>query len=173
MTSKNNLRRLVLCAMIAAAYAVASLAIPALSFNGLQMRVGEALTLLPVLFPEAIFGVTLGCFVTNAIGLMSGADMLPLDLVIGTTATLLAAIATYKLRNVRWKGLPLLSALMPVIFNAIIIGAELAFVLSESGFSFEIFLIQGALVGLGELVACFVLGIPLVLAFEKRNIKLD
>ena len=173
MNQNKKLRKLVLCAMVAAIYAAASLAIPALSFGPVQMRIGEALTLLPVLFPESIIGVALGCAITNFIGFLTGANILGVvDIPVGTIATILAAICTYKLRNVRWKGLPVLSALMPVIFNAIFIGAELAVILSENGFSLAVFGAQALSVGFGELIACMVLGLPLIKALEKANLKI-
>lgn len=84
-------------------------------------------------------------------------------------ATLLAAFLTYHLRNVRFKNLPLLSALMPVLTNGIIIGLELTFVMS-GGFSLPVFLINAGQVALGEAVACFVLGLPMVRALEKTGV---
>lgn len=84
-------------------------------------------------------------------------------------ATLLAAFLTYHLRNVRFKNLPLLSALMPVLINGIIIGLELTFVMS-GGFSLPVFLINAGQVALGEAVACFVLGLPMVRALEKTGV---
>lgn len=76
---------------------------------------------------------------------------------------------TYHLRNVRFKNLPLLSALMPVLTNGIIIGLELTFVMS-GGFSLPVFLINAGQVALGEAVACFVLGLPMVRALEKTGV---
>lgn len=172
MKQRKSLHSLVLCAMVAAVYAAASLAIPALSFGTIQMRIGEALTLLPVLFPESILGVAIGCAITNAIGFMTGANILGvIDIPVGTIATILAALLTYKFRNVRWFDLPILSALMPVIFNALFIGAELGFLLSDGGFQMSVFIPQALSVGFGELIACFVLGLPLIKALEKTNLK--
>ena len=67
-----TLVRFCISAVIAALYAAVSLALAPLSFGPVQIRIAEAMTLLPVLFPEAIAGVTLGCFLTNLIGAIMG-----------------------------------------------------------------------------------------------------
>ncbi|MGN1169759.1 MAG: QueT transporter family protein, partial [Acutalibacteraceae bacterium] len=72
-------------------------------------------------------------------------------------------------RNIRIKGLPVLSAVFPVIFNALIIGAEITFLASE-GFQWRAFVLTAASVGFGELVVCFVLGLPLSAAIERIKI---
>ena len=163
---------MLLSAMVAGIYAATSLAIPALSFGPVQMRIGEALTLMPILFSDSIIGITIGCAITNAIGFMTGANILGVvDIPVGTIATLLAGILTYRFRNIKLFDLPILSALMPVLFNAIFIGAELGFLLSEGGFELAIFIPQAISVGVGELIACFVLGLPLIKALEKTNLN--
>lgn len=169
MKTKTQMHKQVLCAMIAAVYAVISLVLSPISFGNVQVRVAESLTLLPVLFPEAIGAVTLGCAITNAFGAMMGANILGfVDVVIGSLATFVAAICTYKLRNVRWFGLPILSMIMPVVFNGVIIGAELSLALNGS-FSWPLFLVFGAEVALGELASCAILGLPMIYHLEKRK----
>lgn len=164
------LLRIALCGVIAALYTAASLALAPLSFGNIQLRAAEALTLLPVLFPEAIFGVTLGCAITNAVGAVSGVNLLgPLDILVGSLATLIASLLTYKLRGVRFKGIPWLAALPPVLVNAVIIGAELTFVLTN-GFNPVAFFIFAGEVALGQIAACFVLGLPLVAALERNGL---
>ena len=172
MKQTKKLRSMLLSAMVAGIYAATSLAIPALSFGPVQMRIGEALTLMPILFSDSIIGITIGCAITNAIGFMTGANILGVvDIPVGTIATLLAGILTYRFRNIKLFDLPILSALMPVLFNAIFIGAELGFLLSEGGFELAIFIPQAISVGVGELIACFVLGLPLIKALEKTNLN--
>ena len=169
MTNK-TLFRLCLSAVIAALYAAVSLALAPISFGAVQVRVAEALTLLPVLFPEAIAGVTLGCFLTNLIGAMTGMNILGFaDVLIGTLATFAAAVMTWKLRRIRVAGLPLCSALMPVLFNAVIIGGELAFVLFPDQLLTG-FVINALQVGLGELLACLILGLPLVQVLNRTEL---
>ena len=67
--------KLVRCALIAAVYAAVCLALPFLSYGPVQIRFSEALTLLPVLMPEAVVGLTLGCFLANLIGVFMGTTM--------------------------------------------------------------------------------------------------
>ncbi len=154
-------------AVIAAIYAGLTYfaAILNLAYGGIQFRFSEALTILACFSPAAIPGLTIGCFlgnVTSPYGIV--------DIVCGTLATLLAAVLSYKTRNVTFKDLPLLSALFPVISNAIIIGLEITLFMPE-GFRFEAFLISALQVGFGELVICYGLGIPLYKVIKKT--KLD
>ena len=92
------------------------------------------------------------------------------DVLAGTLATFLAALLTWKFRKLCIQGLPIVSALMPVLFNAVIVGAELAYVLYPTALVTG-FAINALEVGLGELIACFVLGLPLVKALDKALIK--
>ncbi len=163
-------KKMVGSALVAALYFAMSLPFMTLNFGAVQLRVSEAFTLLPVFSPGAITGVTLGCVLVNAFGAATNANILgPLDILIGSLATFLAALCTYRLRNVRFKGLPLLAALPPVLFNAVIIGLELTFVIS-GGFNLPIFLVNAFQVGLGECIACFCLGIPMCYALEKTGV---
>jgi uncharacterized membrane protein len=163
-------RALTVCAMIAALYTAVCLALPFIGYGIVQFRVSEALTLLPVFSPIAIWGVTLGCLLSNLIGAFTGMNPLGLiDAVFGTAATLIAAFMTRALRNYRIRGIPVLAAVPPVIVNAIIIGAELT-VLETGSFIPEVFFMIAASVGLGQLVACFGIGLPLVWMLEKTGV---
>lgn len=167
---QSKIYKMVLAAMIAAMYTAISLALAPISFGTIQMRAAEALTLLPVFDPVMIVGVSLGCLVTNTVGFFTGADILGwMDILFGTLATVIAAVLSYWLRNVRFKGLPVLSALPPVLLNALIIGGELTFLIAGR-FQWEVFALQAFSVGAGELVSCFVLGLPLVWMLEKSGI---
>ena len=154
-------------AIIAAIYAGLTYfaAILNVAYGGIQFRFSEALTILAVFSPAAIPGLTIGCFlgnITSPYGIV--------DIICGTLATLIAAILSYWTRNVKFKDLPLLSAIFPVITNAVIIGLEITLFMPE-GFKFEAFLFSAAQVGFGELVICYGLGIPLYKIMKKR--KLD
>ena len=95
MNMKNlSVRRLVRCAVIAAVYVVVCLVLAPFSYGAVQVRVAEALCLLPVFGAEYIVGVTLGCFLANLLG------STVVDVVFGTLATLLACLVTYKLREI-------------------------------------------------------------------------
>ena len=115
-----SVRKLARCGMVAALYVVLCMALQPFSYGAVQVRVAEALCLLPVFGAEYIFGVVLGCFLANLLGSTI------VDVIFGTLATLLACLVTYKLRNIRFKGLALAASLPPVVFNAVIIGIEIA-----------------------------------------------
>ena len=160
--SASHTRRMVRCAMIAAVYAVLCLILAPFSYGAVQVRVAEMLTLLPVFGAEYIVGVTLGCFLANLFG-----STLP-DVVFGTAATLLACLFTYKLRNVRIKGLAIPAAIPPVVFNAVIVGVEISVFFSDTPATLPILLWNGFTVGLGEIVSCVILGVALVRLIESN-----
>ena len=134
--SKWSTRQIATAAIIAALYTVMSLlsSIFGLTYGPIQCRFSEALTVLPFFLPEAVPGLFVGCLVTN---LMSTVG--PLDIIFGSMATL------------------------PVICNAVIIGAMIAWY--EGGFSAQfpaLFAYNALTVGIGEAIACCVLGLLLL-----------
>ena len=144
--SKWSTRQIATAAIIAALYTVMSLlsSIFGLTYGPIQCRFSEALTVLPFFLPEAVPGLFVGCLVTN---LMSTVG--PLDIIFGSMATLLAALWTAKMP--------------PVICNAVIIGAMIAWY--EGGFSAQfpaLFAYNALTVGIGEAIACCVLGLLLL-----------
>lgn len=166
---KMSTRALVTAAMIAALYTALCIALAPLSFGMVQVRIAEALTLLPVFSPVAIWGVTIGCALSNLVGFMTGANILGfLDIVFGTAATLVAAILSYQMRNIRFCGLPVLSALPPVLINAAVIGAELTY-MGAGTLVPGIFFINAAYVGIGQTISCVCMGLPLVFVLEKTG----
>lgn len=165
---KSNVRKMAVISMIAALYTVVSLALAPLTFGVVQIRFSEAFGLLAVLSPLGIWGVTLGCLISNAVGVALGAT-LPPDIIFGTLATLIAAVLSYRLRNIRIKNIPVLSAVPPILVNAVIIGLELTYFFSN-GFTMEIFFINALSVGLGQIVPCAGLGLLLVYTLEKTGL---
>ena len=109
-------RSVCLSAMIAALYAALTLLLAPISYGAIQCRISEAMTLLPILLPQAIPGLVIGCLVAN---LLSPEAIW--DVIFGTLATLIAALGTYWLRKK-----PLLAALCPVVANGVIVGVMLA-----------------------------------------------
>ena len=152
-------------AMIAALYVVLTFLSSAmgLAYGPVQFRLSEALTILPVFTPAAIPGLAIGCLLSNL-----GSPYGVVDIVCGTGATLLAAAVSYQLRRFRLHGLPGLSALSPILCNALVVGAELAFFL-PSGFTMAGFFAAAVSVGAGELVVLAVLGLPLAAILEKSG----
>ena len=162
---------MVFVALIAAVYAAVTLVLSPISYGNIQIRLSEAMTLLPVLFAPSVAGITLGCFLANLFGAMMGVNVLGyLDCVIGTLATFCAAVMTQKLAHIQWKGVSWLSVLMPVLFNALFIGTELANALMPNAVM-EGFMIVGLEVAVGELIAVAGFGIPLIKALEASKIK--
>lgn len=157
--------------IIAAVYAVITvlqnIIVPGSASFSIQVRIAEALSVLCILDSAAIPGITLGCTTANIFSV----GALPFDALFGSVSTFLAGIMMYKLRSVRIKGMPLLSCCMPVIFNAVFIGAELAlFMPFENKSRFSAFIIQALLVAAGEIISVFLLGLPFYKTIEKRNI---
>lgn len=167
----NKTKKLALCAMIAAIYTALCTVLAPFSYGMMQVRVSEALTLLPVFSPLGVWGVTLGCALSNLVGFFTGANPLGyMDIFFGTAATLIAALLSRKLRHIRWFGLPVLSAVPPVLINAAVIGAELAVVTVPAEAFWGAFLINALWVALGQAISCFALGLPLVYVMQKTGV---
>ena len=171
MRTTKNVRFLTQAAMIAALYAVLTYAAAAvnLAYGAVQFRFSEALTVLPVFTPAAIPGLAVGCFLANL-----GSPLGLVDWIFGTGATLLAAVGTWMARKIQIKGVPVLAPLPPVIANVVLVGFELS-CLSSAGtfalgnFTWAAFGVSALSVGIGELVICYALGLPLLLALRKTG----
>lgn len=140
-------------AMIAALYAAATLILAPLSFGPMQLRVSEALTLLPFFMPSATYGLFVGCMLANFVG---GFGIW--DTFFGSIATLIAAKITERMPNI-W-----LAAAPPVIVNAVIIGLMLH-LLTDVPLSATMLYIM-----LGQAAACYCIGIPLMSFLEKKQL---
>lgn len=144
---------LIQSAVIAALYAALTLALSPLSYGVMQIRVSEALTVLPFFTPAAVPGLFVGCLLANVIGPYGLADIIG-----GSLTTLVAAVCSYKLRS-----RPNLVPMPPVIANALIIGSMLHYI-----FGVPVALWACILwVGLGELIACYGIGLPLLKYLSK------
>ena len=150
-------------AMIAALYvALAHLQnflLPGTTSNAIQFRASEAMCILAFFTPAAIPGLTLGCLLFN---LTSGAA-LPLDFLMGSAATLLAAWGMWASRDLKVRGLPLLGLSFPALFNALIVGGELTLYFGGG------FFMNALYVALGELAVLFTLGIMLYIALVRTG----
>lgn len=152
-------------ALTGALYAVLTLlsAVFGLAYSGVQFRFSEALCVLPVFSSAAIPGLAVGCIIANIFS-----SVTPLDMIIGSLATFLAALLTRKCRSITFKGIPVLSMLFPVIFNGVFIGFEIALVSGQDAF-FSVFALQGLSVALGEAAVIFILGTLLILLIRKND----
>ena len=159
-----NVTFLVTAAMIAALYVVLSFLSNAfgLASGAIQIRVSEALTILPAFTPAAVPGLAIGCLLFN---LLSGAAM-P-DVVFGTIATLLGAIVTKHLAKQLKdkKYMPFLLPVPPVFANACIIPWVLKTAYGLGDAYWYLF----ATVGLGEIISCGILG--LILYFSLKPFR--
>ena len=167
MKRKSNILSLVTAAMIAALYVVLSFAINAfgLASGAIQVRVSEALTILPYFTFSAIPGLTIGCLLFN---LLSGAAIF--DVIFGTLATLLGTIGSYFLgraaKKISW--MKFLVPVPPILANAFII----PWILKTAYGLNDAYWYLVATVGIGEVISCGVLGMVLMFALMplKRNL---
>ena len=141
-------------AVIAALYVVLVVVFNYISFGPIQFRVAEALTILPYFTPAAIPGLFIGCILANVIG---GAVVW--DILFGSIATLIGAVFTYLLR----KKSKFLAPLPPVLANTIIVPWVLKYAYGAE----EMVWFMAVTVGIGEILACYVLGMILLFALNK------
>lgn len=154
---KNKTLFITQAALIAAIYVVLVFVFKPISFSNIQIRIAEALTILPFFTPAAIPGLAIGCLLGNFLG---GADML--DIIFGTLATLLGATGSYLLRRNKF-----LVPLPPIISNTLIIPWVLRY---AYGLTLPIPIMM-ATVGIGEVLSCGVLGIFLLVILNRyRNV---
>ena len=152
-------------AIIAAMYAVRThlqnMIFPKSVNMAIQFRASEALAILAFFTPAAIPGLSLGCLVFNMI---SGAT--PVDFVVGTIASFLAATFMWNTRHITIKGYPLLGMLMPALTNGILVGWQLTVY-----FNVDVsFWVNAMCVAIGELAVLFVLGTLLFYAMRRRHL---
>ena len=152
-------RRLAVSGMIGAAYAVMAIfgSVFGLTFGPIQFRFSEALCVTPFLFPEAVGGLFVGCLIANLFSPYGA-----LDIVVGSLSTLIAALLTARCRS------PWTAALPPVVCNMVLVGAVLAYETAGTSAAFwPAYGLNALTVGLGEAIACLVLGGLLVKQLPK------
>lgn len=169
----SKVRFLALSAVIAALYAVLTYAAAAmnLAFGAVQFRFSEALTVLPAFTPAAIPGLAVGCLISNLASPLGVVDWVFGTLATRSRAFFLTLYATFAGRRFRfWRRCP------PVIFNALIVGFEVACLADNGTFAFGNLSLAGFIagavsVGIGELIVCYVLGVPLMMALRRTKIS--
>lgn len=142
-------------AMIAALYVVLTFVANAfgLANYAIQVRISEALTILPIFTPAAIPGLFIGCIISN---FLTGCA-LP-DIIFGSLATLAGALGTYALRKIKWT-----APLPPIVANTLIVPFILVYVYHMEG-TLPLFMLT---VGIGEIISCGILGTLLTLVLTK------
>ena len=160
-----NTKHLVHAAMIAALYVVLThtqnLLLPETTSFAIQFRASEALCVLALFTPAAISGLAVGCLVFN----LTFAGALPLDWLLGSLATLLAAWGMWRCRNWTVAGIPVFGLLLPALTNAVLVGWELT-VYIGGGFWFN-----ALCVALGELGVLLTLGALLYRVIRKQKLN--
>ena len=159
---KKRTRHLTHAALLAALYVVLTytqnMLIPDSATWAIQFRASEALCVLALFTPAAIPGLGIGCLLFN----LSFAGALPLDWLVGTAASCLAAAGMYLTRKVTIRGYPLLALLLPAVSNAVLVGWELAFYIGGG------FWLNALYVAIGEAAVLLILGTALFYALKVR-----
>jgi uncharacterized membrane protein len=146
-----NTKVLVRAGIIAALYVAVTIVLAPISFSAIQFRVSEALTVLPILFPEAVPALFVGVLVANILG---GVGLV--DIIGGSLTTLLAAYVTYRYRK------NIIAYLSPIVLNALLVSAYL-----HAIFDLPYWLTVLS-IGVSEAVVVFVIGYPLVRFLQKK-----
>ena len=165
MKNKNLTKRLCRAGVIAALYVALTYVFMPFAYGPLQIRPAEALCILPLFFPEAVPALYIGCMLAN---IPSG----PIDVFLGSFATLLAALGTYSIGKFfknKWLKL-ILGGIFPVVLNAFIIPLIIVFIYKDFGnyssttvayFSYVLS------IGFTQLVWVYGLGSPLYFSLRK------
>jgi len=159
-----NIRHLTHAALMAALYVALThfqnLLLPGSATWAIQFRVSEALCVLALFTPAAIGGLSIGCLLFN----LSYSAALPLDFLVGTLATALACGSMYLTRRITFRGLPILSLLMPAVFNGLLVGWELAVYIGGG------FWLNALYVAIGEAAVLLILGSGLYRVMQSRGL---
>lgn len=151
-------KKLVVSAFVGACYAAMTILLAPISYGAVQFRISEALTVVPYVLPSSAWGIFVGCFIANIFSPSASI----LDIVFGSLASLLAGVITSRVKN-KW-----LAPLPPVVINAVVVGAIIAYV-SAPNAALVAFPAIALSVGIGELVVCYALGMPLLFALIRMK----
>lgn len=151
--NKLKIKDLVQIAIVATLYVALTWALAPISYGSIQFRISEILMLLVLFKPSYAIGLILGCFISNTTSSLGWYDM-----VFDTLATIIALIPMLKIKNIY------VSAIFPVVSNAIIVAIELYFALG-----IEPIWLSMLTVGLGEAVVIYLLGIPFIMYLNKND----
>lgn len=160
-----KIKRLTHAAVIAALYValgiLQNLILPGSASMAIQFRVAEALCVLSLFTPTAIWGLSLGCLLFN----ITQAGSLPLDILVGTAATAFSTLSMYAFGKAQWRGSRVIALLMPALWNALFISWELTVYIGGG------FFVNALYVAIGEAAVLLVLGSALYAVIKNR--KLD
>lgn len=146
-------KRLTRGAIIAGLYIVITYILAPVSFGPLQFRASEALTVLPIIYPEAIPALFIGCLISNIFG---GLGLV--DIIGGSLVTLVAAYFTYYFRG------SILAYLSPVVLNGLLISIYLKVLFDLP------YWLTAIEIAASEALVVFLLGYPLIYYLKKRGL---
>ena len=166
-----QIRKIAFAGIIGSLYAALTIALGFIGYGPLQFRIAEALCILPFFMPVSVWGLLAGCIAANLL------SPYPLDVVVGSFATLLAALCTMWIGRSRGGGggvaRKILACAPPVLFNAVFIGALIAYYTAgadEPGVYLSLFAINALQVGCGEAVVMYAIGLPLMVYLPKTRV---
>ena len=161
---RKNTRFLVHAAVIGALYVVLThaqnLLFPNSASMAIQFRASEALCVLAFFTPAAIPGLSIGCLLFN----ITSTAALPLDFLVGSLASLLAALGMWYGRNLTVKGVPVWGFLLPALTNAVLVGLELTVYIGQA------FWLNAVQVAIGEVAVLLTLGNVLYFSMKSRGL---
>ena len=165
-----NVRKIAFSGVVAALYAGLTMAVMPLSYGPVQLRLSEALCIMPFFFPFTVWGLFVGCIVANLI------SPYPLDILVGPIASFIAALCTMYIGKMKKResiSIKTLACFPPVLFNALFIGAMIAYIMVGEGAAdafLPAFISSGLWVGLGQLIVMYALGLPLMIFLPKTKL---
>lgn len=156
---KTNSRSVAAAAVIGAAYAVLTMALAPISYGPIQLRLSEALCIMPFFLPSCAWGLFVGCALAN---IVTGNIF---DIIFGALATLLAGFITARAGKMKPAfGSRFLACSAPVVINAIVIGAVITS--AYNGFdpikNIEVFALNAVQIAAGEAIVMYLVGLPLM-----------
>ena len=163
MISFKNSKSIALAGIIAAIYVCVTLLLYPLSYGGVQIRVSEGLTLLPLLFPESVIGLTVGCLISNFFG--NGI----LDLVLGTLATFLSAVLTYYIgKRVKTDFYKIsIGGIFPIVLNALIVPVAILGLTLQPA----VYFLTAIQIFIGQFLSVYLVGSPIYFVCKKISNK--
>jgi uncharacterized membrane protein len=157
--NKRSARDIALAGIIGAIYTILTIGLAPISYGVYQVRIAEALTVLPFIFPYAIIGLFVGCLVANIFG-GNGLQ----DIIFGSLFTLIAGVFTYLMSKIKASKIGIILApLPPVVINAFGVAWYLHAIMGMS----YLFVVQ--MIGLGQIAACYIIGLPLLLYLKNKR----
>ena len=152
-------------AIVAALYASITVLFAFMSYYPIQVRVSEALTLLPFIFPSAIWGLFIGCLIANIFGGLG-----VYDIFIGSILTLLAAYLTRLISRTKK---PYLAPIPPILINGFGVSAYLVYLLhilpEKNIMHLSPYFTTAIFIMVGEIIATYVIGLPVLLLIIRKK----